>query len=336
MKIALFVAGDENIFFPALVALNSIEDHNPDVFDLYLCFDKAKLTLHMSKTLDRYKINFIDSALLAIDCHLNSLPLMKEGRWPKEIFLNWALPEYFHGLGYRHSIKVDYDILCVGSYDIASILPGSNFLTGLLFDVAPEKENVSSHTLDYLIKEELYKPESKTYINAGFVVFDNNKAHNFSFFRKLVNTYSTLLTSSPNANLAEQLSVAFVISTCENGVHELDGKYNHRVRWGILVGDDLAPQVKNIHYITSVKPWKPFDRKLIRSFVNQRQGVIFAYRAIWLEKASKIEGFEIYCDERPLNQEQMLGINILICHNYNQRIYELEKKLKEINSLSCL
>lgn len=133
----------------------------------------------------------------------------------------------------------------------------------------------------------------------------------------------------PKANLIEQLAVFFALSACEGGVEELDATYNHRVRWGVLVGKDLRPTARNIHYVTNVKPWMPFDRAVIRPFVNDRQGVIFAYRSIWLERAATSPWFDKFYPKARTSQDKALGISILIAHNYNQCILELENQLKE-------
>lgn len=328
-KPAIFVAGDERIFFPALVALDSIATQNPGKFDAFMCFDASKLSDEMVAALKHHKITFIDAADLNVTDRISSLPKMKEGRWPIEILLNWALPEYLLGLGYKNSIKVDYDILCIKEYSLEEVLPQKGIARGLLFDVDIRKEGITSQTEELAVALGLYRPGVKAYMNAGFIGFDNQKCQLSKFFNKLISAYSLISANSPKANLLEQLAVLFAFSVCEDGVEELDATYNHRVRWGVLVDKDLNPTAKNIHYITKIKPWMPFDRKEIRSFVNQRQGVIFAYRSIWLDRAANSPWFEDFCKESRTSQDKALGISILIAHNYNQRILELENQLKE-------
>lgn len=328
-KLAIFVAGDERIFFPALVALDSIATQNPGAFDAFMCFDASKLTGEMSEALDHHKITFIDAADLNVMNQISTLPKMKEGRWPIEILLNWALPEYLLGLGYKQSIKVDYDILCMKKYNLDEVLPKSCIARGLLLNINIEKEGISAEAEQKAIQQKLFKPGVKAYMNAGFVGFDNEKCRKNKFFSKLLAAYSFITSSCPKAKLIEQIAVFFALSVCEGGVEELDDTYNHRVRWGVLVDKDLLPTARNIHYITNVKPWMPFDRAIIRPFVNDRQGVIFAYRSIWLERAAKSPWFDKFCSEERTSQDKALGISILITHNYNRRILELEDKLKE-------
>jgi len=333
-KPALFVAGDERIFFPALVALDSIKANNPDQFDCFICFDGSKLTSEMTAALEYHQIQFIDSKLLGVDEKISQLPKMNEGRWPIEILLNWALPEYFYAKGYKHSIKVDYDILCIRPYVLSDVLPQRTVARGLVFDINVEKEGVSKHVIQTAIKEGIFKEGVRAYMNAGFIAFNNQLCEESRFFERLLKIYSFISIHSPGAKLIEQLAVFFTFTTFDGGVEELDALYNHRVRWGVLVDENLHLTAKNIHYITSIKPWSPFDRLAIRSFVNARQGVLFSYRAIWLEYAAKSPWFKSFCNEEPMSQEQTLGMNIIIFHNYNQRILELEAKLKDIQQLA--
>ncbi len=330
-KTAIFVAGDERIFFPALVALDSIATQNPDAFDSFMCFDARKLTDEMSAALDHHKITFIDAANLNVTTRISALPKMKEGRWPIEILLNWALPEYLLTLGYKLSIKVDYDILCIKKYDLDEVLPKSSIARGLLFPIDLEHQGISRDVEQLAIQHKLFKPGVKAYMNAGFVAFDNEKCRTHQFFSKLLAAYSFITASCPKASLIEQLAIYFALSVCDGGVEELDATYNHRVRWSVLVDKDLIPTARNIHYITNVKPWMPFDRNRIRSFVNDRQGVIFAYRSLWLERAAASPWFDQFCPEARTSQEKALGITMLITHHYNQRAFELEKKVKELS-----
>lgn len=328
-KPAIFVAGDERIFFPALVALDSIATHHPGVFDSFICFDGRKLTADMAAALEYHNINFIDAEDLKVSDKIASLPKMKEGRWPIEILFNWALPEYLISRGYDYSIKVDYDILCLKPYNLSEVFPSSATARGLLFNINLEKEGITTEHINTAIKKGLLDPNVKAYMNAGFVAFNNKKCRENQFFERLLSSYSFIMENCPKANLIEQIAIYFALSVCDGGAEDLDPTYNHRVRWGVLVDKNLIPTARNIHYITSIKPWMPFDRGVIRNFVNDRQGVIFAYRSIWLERASRSPWFNMFCDQGETSQEKALGITILIAHNYNQRLLELENQLND-------
>jgi lipopolysaccharide biosynthesis glycosyltransferase len=327
---AIFVAGDENIFFPALVALDSMVTRNPGKFDPYICFNKENLTDVMVQALEFHNIKFIDSAQISGYEAIGSLKKMKEGRWPIEIFMNWALPEYFFTLGYEYSIKVDYDILCIASYDFKDVYPENSIARGLVIDVDFKKEGISEEFLSQATAEGMVDLGKSCYVNAGFVSFNNKKCNDFDFFRRLLTTYSYIYDACPDASLTEQIALAWVLSTHEIGAEKIPSVYNHRVRWGVLVDDSLVPIAKNIHYITSVKPWNAFDRSKVMQFVNIRQGVIFAFRAVWLEQAAKSPWFSSFCKEAPMSQTNTLGMFIVLCHGYNSKIAELEAKIKKL------
>ena len=132
-KQAVFIAGDENIYFPALVALESINEHNEGIFDMFMCFDGSKLTPSMQQTLNKYSINFVDTKELSKFGIEEKFSTMIENHWPIDIFYNYALPIYLGELGYIYSYKVDYDILCVSKYILDEIEPCDVFFSCLLY-----------------------------------------------------------------------------------------------------------------------------------------------------------------------------------------------------------
>lgn len=327
---AIFVAGDENIFFPALVALDSIIKLNPNQFDPYICFDADKLTDEMVKALDHHKITFLDSKKLGAFSELRKIKRMREGRWPVEVLLNWALPEYFATQGYNYSIKVDYDILCINPYDPREIFPQASMVKGLLIEVDYNEEGLSSQFIEKCQQKGIFDPTKDSYINGGFVAFNNKLCCEFRFFQRYLATYKLLTKYVPDAVLIEQLALSLTLSTYPDGVESISSAYNHRVRWGVLVDDDLRPTAKNIHYITAIKPWKDFDRTKVQHFVNEQQGILFFYRAIWLEQASKSPWFSSFCNQPPMSNQQILGLSIVVTHKYDRRIRELERKIQRL------
>ena len=118
---AAFIAGDENIFFPALVALVSLEESNPGVFDRYISFDGSRKTSRMDELLARYNVKFIDIHEVNHSERALALAQMHQGQWPVEISMNWALPEHLHLLGYANSIRFDYDTLSIGNFNTAAL-----------------------------------------------------------------------------------------------------------------------------------------------------------------------------------------------------------------------
>lgn len=325
------MAGDKNIFFPAVVALSSIMDNNPNQFDPFISFPKDDLTDEMLDVLDFYKINYVDASILEKKHSIENMQLMKENNWPREIFLNWLFPYYLFNKGYEFSIKVDYDILCVDSYNMEDIIPRDNVMSGLFCKADLMKQGISEGFLKKLDIEGLYNKAVDSYINVGFVCISNKKYSELDFFNKLKKTYTEMLMACPQTELAEQAAVAIVLSTL-NGVHKISSEYNQRIRWGSFVKPNLKPNIKNIHYITRMKPWVPLKRDTVQDFTKRKQGMIFLYRSIWLHIASKNPWFKSFCNQSKPHPIEELGISTIVCHWYNHRINELENEIKTKNS----
>jgi len=331
LKVAIFVAGDKNIFFPAVIALNSIIENNPDLFDAFISFPKKDLTNEMVDALEYYKINYIDSSLLEEESSIEDMPLMMEMNWPKEIFLNWVFPYFLLENGYEYSIKVDYDILCLDSYDIDEIIPKDNVMSGLQINVDLQGQGLNKEFLNELSEEGLYDKSIDSYINVGFVCINNKLYCELDFFGRLKTIYIKMLTACPQTELAEQAAVAIALSTT-NGVFKISGEYNQRIRWASLIKPDLKPSIKNIHYITKMKPWLPLERSAIRDFTKRKQGMVFLYRSIWLHAASKSPWFNSFCSQKKLEPIEELGLTTVVCHWYNHRINELENEVKVLRA----
>lgn len=121
-KIALYVAGDENIVGPALIFLNSVKKYN-NFIDLYIFTELEKTE---TKLIECAKSKGI--VCLSI-CELNNIDanyisnFSQMGRWPKYVFYNWIAPTYFYKKKYSYAIKADYDMLCLDKLDMDEILP---------------------------------------------------------------------------------------------------------------------------------------------------------------------------------------------------------------------
>lgn len=75
-KWAVFVAGDEHIFFPALVSLASLEQCDPGTFDRFMVFNGERKTARMDELLAHCGITFLDAR------HVSALPTAAETHVP--------------------------------------------------------------------------------------------------------------------------------------------------------------------------------------------------------------------------------------------------------------
>lgn len=247
-KWAAYIAGDENIFFPALVSLVSLEEYNPGTFDRFIIFNGECKTDEMDALLAQYNITFIDTKSITLGNISDPLPSMRDGRWPAEIHMNWALPEHLHNLGYTYSLKLDYDTLSLSKF------PTHEF-ESQPFSVAALPVASSTFIPDTAVVKVQHSMGIKTSraqaYNEGVVVFDNAYAAKFSFFGRYYRLYKLLMNegvSEHNVTL-ERLCFAALVANMEN-VRSLSRQLHVRV----LAIQDVKPDSHQmlLFYISSL------------------------------------------------------------------------------------
>lgn len=304
-KTAVFVAGDHHIFFPALVALTSIEKHNPGLFDLYLCFNGKLLSSAMKSCLKKYGIGFIDAKSLPQYKRALSMGQMKEKRWPPEVYFNWCLPEHFDDLGYANSLKIDYDVLCTGDLSgLTELLKHDGFCSMLTTRVDP---HIPQEALDlFAEKTGLCKPR-KFSINSGVVYFSNQYCKNIGFFNVLCDALDALFAKCPKLRTVEQAALALIVSNFEADFVPLSKEYHQRsiVK---LSCKTLKPNFKLVHYLTKYKPWLPFSMEDFEELALKNQSILPFMRNIWFEHAKTIDGFSSFTKEKPFSNSQLIGL----------------------------
>lgn len=320
---AVFVAGDENIYFPALVTLLSVREHNPEQFDLFMCFSGDKLTPYMKSKLKEKNINFVDTRILDEYGIKDKFPSMLEGHWPVDIFYNYVLPIYLGELGYEYSYKVDYDILCIDKYSLNEIEPTNAFISGWSNKVSLQRENVTEHLIGKLISEGKIKDKTVDYMNVGFIGFNNKKYSESDMFSLFADFYRLLHDNCPKAKLLEQVAFALVVESTKGNFKRFAEKYNHRVLSTRDTDSDFNFDTKNIHFITRFKPWRAIEKDKVKWFVFNGGTHMYLYRNMWLEYASKIDGFDYFCMERPLTTSQLAGLQMYIVRCFNEKIKSL-------------
>lgn len=308
-RVAVYTAGDANIFFPALVAFKSIREHNADLpFDYFMCFNGDGLTPRMTDLMDRYGVQFLDTADLSKHGSIADLTLMTETVWPSEVFLNWVAPIYFAEAGYSHALKVDYDILCVAPYALADILMHSETFGGNTWGQQLLKDGITVETLAKLGLTDYSAASRTTYFNVGFVAINLDRYVSGKVFDRFKEVYATLQSQDGAVNVAEQASICIVAAVDGHKVRHLGKDYNMRVTQFPDLAGDLRPEIRNIHFLTSNKPWRPISFKYLKHYVTSERAGLFFYRNIWLNAASKVDGFAEFVAERPLNEMQMVGL----------------------------
>lgn len=297
-RFAVFTAGDINILFPALIALKSIRENNLiHPLDLFIIFPLQDLTEDISEELRKRGIHYVPSEAIREHGSIDDLPLMNEGRWPKEVFDNWAAPNYFANAGYEYAIKVDYDLLCIGHYALDELMPSGSPIAGCVFPVHLKNQGVTQHALESLSLGPETPLENNPYINVGFVSFNCHLYRETGFFDTFKKYYSALSSlDTPVAN-CEQAAISLMCSSNVTSIKNIAPSYNVRITLLPkidLSSDGPSARVKNLHYLTANKPWLPADFKYLDRYAEIGRTSVYLYRQIWLNFASKDPLFDTF------------------------------------------
>lgn len=308
-RIAIYVAGDANIFFPGLVALNSIREHNPHIpFDYFMLFDESDLSPRMRNLVDEYEINFIDTQKLEQYGSLDDFGIMAEKMWPREVFYNWLVPHHLFDLGYSHAVKADYDLLCVGGYNLSDILIQTETFAGNTWLQDMHKDGITKDTLSAVGIESNGATARIPYFNVGFVPINLDLYVKRDVFGSFKDIYTLIQRQGGRVNVAEQAAIAMLCIANEHKIRHLTKDYNMRVTGLPDLHADLMPELRNLHYLTSNKPWKPVSFNYISAYATDRRAGLYLFRNVWLNAASKIRGYDEFVSQSPLTDLEYVGL----------------------------
>lgn len=307
-RIAVFIAGDYNIFFPSVVALDSIREHNRNhPFDYYISFSAEHLTERMKQILDAREITFIDVEEFSQYGSVAGLSPMHENRWPEEIFYNWIAPLYFASHGYEYALKVDYDILCLGEYELPRLTNPANTFTGLTWDLNLIKEGLTDSHLQALNISD-FTPEKVPYFNAGFVAINLKRYTESDTYNQFKRIYSLIQSQATAVNMTEQVALAITAYLDPSPVARLDETYNTRITVLPRLSNDKQPIIRNIHYITQNKPWRKVDFRYLDGYTKSRKTCLYMYRNVWLNYAAEIDGFSEFIEIGPPSEIETIAM----------------------------
>ena len=308
-RIAIYVAGDGNIFFPALVALNSIRAHNAHIpFDYFMFFDEEDLSPRMQQLLDEHEITFVDTQKLSQYGSLDNLGLMTENIWPREVFYNWLVPHHLAALGYSHAVKADYDLLCVGRYNLADILIQTETFAGNTWLQDMAKDGIEKETLSELGIIATDAPVRIPYFNVGFVPINVDTYVRRDVFGSFKSIYMQIQEQKNTVKVAEQAAIALLCAIDGHKIRHLTKDYNMRITGLPDIQTDLMPELRNIHYLTSNKPWKPVSFKYISAYAGDTRAGLYLFRNVWLNAASKVRGYDEFISQSPLTDLEYVGL----------------------------
>lgn len=317
-RIAVYIVGDSGIFFPGLVALRSIQDHNTsNPFDYFMCFDGKDLTGEMDAVLTENNIRFVDIAKLEAYGSVDDLTPMKEKRWPSHVFCNWLFPYWLDDQGYLEALKVDYDLLCVGRYYLPDVMPGDATVSALVFDADLLRLGVSQSSLEEL---EIPVADGKAivpYYNAGVVGINVKRyvgAGTFGFFRY---AYLTIQKEGASVDAAEQVALA-IVAFHSDKVRPIPTAYNQRITILPELDSNGDPVLKNIHYVTQNKPWIDPDYRYLDGYVRVGRTSVYIYRDVWHQYAREIPGYTKYVSASSPSPMDTLAMYTTVLTAYKQ------------------
>lgn len=176
-KIALFTTVNEKYIKNAIRCFQLFNENNPDVFDFFIITSDD--TTAYNEDLKKNNISVISKDLK------NTFPVESSWGWPSESFWYYWAPTEFLNKGYKFSMYVDCDNVCLDTLDFGWL--SDNFvLAG-----SPRMRNDLSEEIDawYYLKavssEEkikflnhsfnLINKDSITDINSGVLIFNNRR-----------------------------------------------------------------------------------------------------------------------------------------------------------------
>lgn len=346
-NLVAYVAGDENILLPAVVTLASLRKFNPEV-DTYLFieFEQTSINEEVAKLLSSNKITLVDiKELKEKNINFNIDSFNRFGRWPIHVFYNYLVPNYLHELGYKYAIKLDYDVLCIGKYDLNELFPDDDeiiaiCLRGRLVDFI-DKENEAK--LAKTIKLKDYKT-----VNAGFICMNLTSYVNKAFFEEFKRAYQ-LLQNIKIKEYVEQFAIGVLQAKYDHEFKNLSLKYNYRPSY------KFPNAVINVHYNLLEKPWIKYKINDLSSECFKS----FLLNNLWIEEAEEI-GLKSFIQKqkysvlnfcKSFDNIEPKNSNLLFLHKYalliaqskipnaNEIIFEFNKAqsltfyFKEVNSI---
>lgn len=315
-RVAVYACGDERIFFPAIVAMNSIKRQNPDApFDYFMSFSGTKITNSMRQQLHSRGITFIPREQFASEDEVE-FQNMEEGKWPTEIWDNWIAPLHFNTIGYNYALKVDYDILCLSSYSLEEMFGATEVFRGVVMPVNLEQNNIGTEIFNKLELPIPNQLNSAPYCNVGVLTFNTERYRDSGFLGDFARVYKVLRESTPAVPLCEQAALSVMMTGEMVDFNSLDPNYNVRIITRPPIKDDGRPDIRNLHFITHNKPWLKPDYRWFDKYVPIGKTSMYLYRASWLAEAARDPLATEYLDFDPEDQLLQLGTILKVLNAY--------------------
>ncbi len=243
-KCAVYSSADDNFIVPAIIALDSIRRFHPEE-DYFIIGNKNKIASDKLVLLENNHIEFIHS--VAHEMFVKTM-------WSTETYLTLFGPEMFYERGYKYSLYVDGDTLCVSPLGLDDIFSKTIGFAGIE-NMRPRHENFAEPEFvqnRWGLSDEVMNGHNT---NAGVIFCNNQAAREFQLGRKSIEVYEIAKTQNKLMMIAADQSLWALVTVAAIVFPLLFLPYEYNYRVGNK--DDMlldSTNVKIFHYLVP-KPW---------------------------------------------------------------------------------
>jgi len=249
-KIALFVNINQNYFLKAVRCFEIFEEQNPGVFEFFIITSDTE-----AKSLPNVNVIVLNPK--------DYIEGYSDTRYPPESFLYYAAPNILYEKGYKYSMHVDADVVCLKKLDF-SWLSEDFIIAG-----APRMRNDLSEqidcwhflnavcdndTIEFLESTfELQNKDNIIDIQDGVMVINNEKWVSEGLYEKAYNLFVTCKDAGYPMKDTDILAGLLMLDTPKSFWKHLTPSWNwyyERAEVESMGGDDI-----NILHMAWVKPW---------------------------------------------------------------------------------
>jgi len=262
-KIALYTTCDDKYIPYAITALLTFDDHNKDVFDMFILSKTMDTTYQL--ICDKFNITWIE-----IDCS-DDFPVDINHTYPSECYWIFKGPELFYKKGYEYSISIDCDVLCNTTLDLS-------WISKILF-IGGAERRVSISTLQFLYDfaedtkdkyNELFELTHMPCINTGFVVYNNKKCVSLNFYDNIIKLNSIRYNNHLKPYVGDDDLFALFMSVYSDYKYAiLNNKWNffynvnYNINYPFYIAHFVNDKPWNVdNEVPIVKKWKSYYNKL--------------------------------------------------------------------------
>lgn len=253
-NISAYIAGDKNIVYPAIVTLMSLKKYNNNI-DCFIFTECEFLNDEQRDFCKKNNIVVEDIKDIDKQNYLSNFSDMK--RWPYQIFINYLVPLYLKNkYEYDYAIKLDYDMLCVDTFNFEEIIPSKTEILSVVLKrklssyISKSDRKMIEQSCDFIIND------NHCSTNVGTIVFDLYEYCNRKIDQCFLELYKIFLIKKfyLDDETIEQFIFGLLQSQFKLTYRDLDVSYNFRP--GVVKKNQ---NIKIIHFSTIYKPWNILD-----------------------------------------------------------------------------